>query len=213
MRYVLAVFTLSLTITLCAQVNSAGRVQIGLGASGGIHATEFENSFSFFGVAFKNSSTDAAATVSYPVDFHVGISNRFSLGLCVETGSYIDSAGTRPNAFLVIAFCPRFYAINKERLALLFNLDAGISGLRIGDVQSGLKKYDDSYAGGHFGLGTQFQYYFGRTFGLNVGAKYTANYLKWRDRDPEDPFLKDASYEALLKTSGIQFQFGAQVKF
>ena len=213
MRLFAGISTLLLATSLFAQVNSKGRLQIGLGISGGVHATRFENSFTVFGITLKNSSDDGAATVSYPLDIHVGLSNKFSLGLCLEPGSYIDSAGTRPNGFFVVGLSPRFYAINKEHFALLFNLDLGVSALRIGEVRSGTKQFDDSYVGGHFRLGTQLQYYFGNTFGLNFGLKYAMHNMKWRDRDPEDPLLKDVDYEATLRTSGVQIQLGAQVKF
>ena len=213
MRLVNCITGLFIATSLFAQVNGKGRVQIGLAISGGVHATRFENSFTVLGLTLKNSSDDGAVTVSYPLEVHVGLSNRFSLGLCLEPGSYIDSAGTHPNGFVVAGLSPRFYAINKEKFALLFNLDLGVSALRIAEVQSGTKQFDDSYVGGHFRLGTQLQYYFGNTFGLNFGLKYAVHNMKWRDRDPEDALLKDVNYEATLKTSGVQFQLGAQVKF
>lgn len=195
-----------------AQVNAPGKFQLGLAWSGGVHATHFKNSFSFNGLRYEDSSDDGAATVSYPFDVHIGLSNRFSLGLCLEGGQYIDSAGTHPNQFLIVSLSPRFYLLNKEKNALLLNLDLGVSGLRIGDVESGTKRFDDSYAGMHVRPGLQFQHYFGNTFGMNVGLKVPFHNMKWRDRDPEDPFLTGLNYEAELRTSGVQFQLGIQVK-
>lgn len=197
-----------------AQVNAKGVFQLGLGTSLGVHATDFTYSATYPILGrLSKSSADNAATVSFPIDAQVGLSDRFSLGLCLEPGRYIDSAGTHPNTFLILSVEPRFYVLNKEHFAVHVNADLGLSALRISDVQSGTKKYDDSYAGGHFRFGAQAQYYFGKTFGLNFGVKFAAHNLKWRDRDPEDTVLNSLDYAATLKTSGVQFQLGAQVKF
>lgn len=205
---------LSTAINASAQVNAKGTFQAGLAASFGGHSTEFSNSFTVPVIGrVSNSSSDGAATVSYPIDLQVGLSDRFSLGLCLEPGQYIDSAGTHPNSFFILSIEPRYYVVNKERFGVHVNADFGLSALRISEVQSGTKKFDDTYSGGHFRLGAQMQYYFGGTFGLNFGVKYAAHNMKWKDRDPEDNNLSSLDYEATLKTSGVQFQLGAQVKF
>ena len=196
-----------------AQVNDKGKFQIGLGASLGLYATQFENSVTYpiLGT-FIEKKDDGAATVSYPIDLQIGLSKPISLGLYVEPGSYLDSNDTHTNSFLVIGISPRFYAVNKDHFAWFFHLDVGLSALRINDVENGGQRYTDSYAGGHFRLGTQVQYYFGNTFGLNFGVQYSGHNMPWRDRDPEDPNLKNANYSATLKASGVQLQLGLQVK-
>lgn len=206
--------TVLLTPTLAlAQVNDKGTLQLGFAFSGGVHATEFKNSFRLGSLEQGTSSSDGAATVSFPLEFQGGLSKRFSLGAILEPGRYIDSAGTHPNGFFVFSISPRYYLVNKEKAALFLSADIGAGFLRIGEVSSGAKQFDDTYAGGHFRLGTQFQYYFGNTFGLNFGLKYALHNLKWRDRDPEDAWLQNLDYEATLRTSGVQVQLGAQVKF
>ncbi len=196
------------------QVNAKGRFQAGLGTSLGLFNTEFNFSATYpiLGRVSK-SSEDGAATVSFPLDLQVGVSNKFSVGVCIEPGRYIDSAGTHPNAFFIFSLEPRYYILNGERFAIHINADLGLSALRISDVESGTKKFDDTYAGGHFRFGAQAQYYFGNTFGLNFGFKFASHSLKWKDRDPEDTTLSALDYAATLKTSGVQFQLGAQVKF
>ncbi len=196
-----------------AQVNKAGTFQIGLAGSLGIFATHFENDYSFLGFHQTNSKNDGAATVSYPLDLQVGIAKPISMGLYLEPGSYLDSSGTRTNSFLIAGLSPRFYAVNKDRFAWLFNLDVGLSALRISDVVSGGQRYTDSYMGGHFRIGTQIQFYFGDHFGLHFGTKYSFHNMPWRNRDPKDPNIQNASYAATLTTSGVQFDLGMQVKF
>lgn len=215
MRHVIILLTaLSLSSTGFGQVNAKGRFQLGLGAGLGVFKTKFENSFALPGIArVSNTSEDGAATVSYPLDLQAGLSGRFSLGLCLEPGQYIDSAGTHPNAFFILSIEPRFYVLNKEHFAIHLNADLGISALRIRTGEGTSAEFDDSYAGGHFRFGAQAQYYFGKTFGMNFGVKFASHNMKWRDRDPENPLLDQIDYQAELKTSGVQFQLGAQVKF
>lgn len=205
---------LSIASTSHGQVNGKGEFQIGLGASLGGFKTEFTNSFGIPGGSrVSNSSEDDAATVSYPLDLQVGLSDRFSLGICLELGQYIDSADTHPNGFFILSIEPRFYVVNKERFAVHINADLGLSALTIRSGEGTAAEFDDSYAGGHFRFGAQAQYYFGNTFGLNFGFKLASHSMKWRDRDPENTVLESIDYEATLKTRGMQFQLGAQVKF
>ena len=134
------------------------------------------------------------------------------MGLCLEPGSYLDSAGTHPNKLLLLSLSPRYYVVNKDRFALYFNADLGLSYLRIGDVVDGSNRYNDRYGGGHFRIGAAAQCYFGSVFGMNFGLKYAANNFRWRGRDPRDPILDLVDYSATLKTSGVQLQIGLQVK-
>ncbi len=197
-----------------AQVNDKGRFQVGLAPSLGIHKNTFEFSGTYPIVGrVSKSSEDDAATSSFPIDLHVGLSKKFSLGVCLEPGRYIDSAGTHPNGFFIFSIEPRFYVLNGDHFAVHINADLGLSALRISDVKNGTTEYEDSYAGGHFRFGAQAQYYFGNTFGLNFGFKFASHSMQWRDRDPEDVSLGSVDYEATLKTSGVQFQLGAQLKF
>ena len=211
---ILLLLALILASASFGQVNSKGTFQLGLGVDLGLFNTRFENSFALPGTArVSNTSEDGAATVSYPLDLQAGLSDRFSLGLCVEPGRYIDSAGTHPNAFFILSLQPRFYVLNGEHFAIHLNADLGISALRIRSGEGTSAEYDDSYAGVHFRFGAQAQYYFGKTFGLNFGFKFASHSLQWRDRDPENTLLDQVDYEAKLKTSGAQLQLGAQVKF
>lgn len=196
-----------------AQVNSKGTFQVSLGPAFGGHATAFEWSYRIGALALQDRSTDGAVTVSWPLELQGGLSNRFSLGVILEPGQYIDSAGTHPNGFFTASLSPRYYLVNKDRFGLFLNADLGFGVLRIGEVRSGTRQYDDVYAGGHFRFGAQAQYYFGRTFGIHLGVKYAAHNLRWRDRDPEDPVLANGDYEATLRTSGVLMQLGVQFKF
>lgn len=201
------------TFSTFAQVNAPGRFQIGLGLDLGLFATHFENSYNipFFG-RFTHSDDDGAAAVSYPLDLQVGISNRWSIGLCLEPGAYVDSVTEHRNGFFIASLSPRFYLMNGDHFAWYLQADLGASALKYSDVPDGGQRYDDSYVGGHFRIGSGVQYYFGSIFGINAGLKFASYNLVWRDRDPEDPFLNNTDYEAKLLVRGVQFQLGVQVK-
>lgn len=198
--------------TAAAQVNAKGRVQLGLGLDLGLHATHFTHKANVLGLVLEEQNRDGAATVTYPFDAQIGLSDRFSLGLCLEPGRYIDSAGTHPNKLFLASIAPRYYAVNKDHFALYLNANLGLGWLRIGNVIQGLNRYDDLYNGTTFCLGTVAQWYFGEVVGLNLGLKYAANTLQWRERTPRDPVLDKFKYSALLQTSGVVFQLGLQVK-
>lgn len=212
-RISFALAAMVLWATASAQVNAKGTLQFGLGVSLGAHATHFTNEASYSGVSINTSDRDGAFTVTVPIEAQYGLADRFSLGLYLEPGSYLDSAGTHPNKLFLWGLSPRYYAVNKDRFALYFHADLGLSQLRIGDVRKGVNLYTDHYSGGHLRLGTAVQFYFGSVVGLNLGLKYAANNLKWRDRSPGDPLLDAVNYSARLKTSGVQFQLGLQAKF
>ncbi|MBZ0206383.1 MAG: outer membrane beta-barrel protein [Flavobacteriales bacterium] len=211
-RILFPLAALALLSSASAQVNTKGALQFGIGLDLGVHATHFENELTFAGLTKKDSNRDGAVTVTVPIEAQLGLADRFSLGLYIEPGSYLDSAGTHPNKLFLAGLSPRYYAVNKDRFALYFHADLGFGTLKIGDVQNGAKRYDDRYAGGHFRLGLATQWYFGDAFGINLGLKYAATSFKWKDRDPSDPVLGTVGYSAKLKTSGIQFQVGLQVK-
>jgi len=211
-RTIFSLATMAFFASASAQVNAKGVLQFGLGASLGVHATHFTNEVSYAGSSKQEDHRDGAVTVTVPIEAQYGLADRFSIGLCFEPGSYLDSAGTHPNKLFLISLSPRYYMVNKDRFALYFNADLGLSYLRIGDVVNGTNRYNDRYGGEHFRIGATSQFFFGSVFGMNVGLKYAANNLRWRDRDPQDPILGLVDYSAKLKTSGVQLQLGLQVK-
>jgi hypothetical protein len=196
-----------------AQVNGKGTLQFGLGADLGAHATHYAWESHVLGLTLKGSDDDGAVTVTWPIDAQFGLSDRFSLGLCIEPGRYLDSAGTHPNQLFLLSLSPRFYAVNKDHFAMYIHADLGTGFLTIGDVRAGVNRYDDRYSGGHFRLGAAVQWYFGDVFGINLGLMYAAHRLNWRERDPRDQVLDLADYSATLSTSGVLFRIGTQVKF
>ncbi len=212
-RMSVAVAALVLCASSFAQVNTKGTLQFGLGVSFGAHATRFDSEVSFLGLSIKNSDSDGAVTVTVPIEAQYGLSDRFSVGLYLEPGSYVDSAGTHPNKLFLMGISPRYYAVNKDRFALYFNADLGLSQLRISDVKNGINRFTDTYSGANLRLGTAVQFYFGQAIGLHLGLKYAANNFNWRARDPRDPILDAVDYSATLKTSGVQFEIGLQAKF
>lgn len=195
------------------QVNDKGRLHFGLGLGLGVHATHFEHEIGNAGIVVRNSERDGAVTFTVPIEAQLGLGPRFSLGLHLEPGSYLDSAGTRPNKLFLFGLSPRYYAVNKDRFALYLHADVGLGSLRIGEVVNGVNRYEDRYAGGHLRLGLASQWFFSEVVGLQLGLKYAAHNLAWRERTPGDPVLNRVDYTARLRTSGVQFQLGLVAKF
>lgn len=202
----------AMTAPASAQVNGKGVVQLGFGLDLGVHTTHYEGTFHYLGLSYTDGNDDNAATVTFPIEAQYGLSDRFSLGLYLEPGQYVDSAGTHPNHIFLFGISPRYYLVNKDRFALYIHADVGGSTLRITDVEDGNKLYDDTYSGWHFRPGAEVQWYFGNTFGIHLGVDYAANWFNWRSRSPDDPVLDLFGYSAKLNTSGVQFRLGLQVK-
>jgi len=204
------VFFVLLASFASAQSHQRGTWQFSLGASLGVHATHYEKSYSYtlFGqdISFDDEADDAAATTTFPIEVDYGLADRFSLGLYVEPGRYLDSADNNPNSIFLIGLSPHFYLINKDRFNLSGILDVGAGALRISDKE---ETVTDTYAGGHFRLGLGASFYFGDHFGLQVFGKYGAYSLKWRDREP-DPNVDN--FEATLRTSGLHIGAGVTFK-
>lgn len=204
---------LALIPAACAQVNGKGVFQAGLGIGLGVHATQYEWESHPFGLTFKGADHDGAVTVTWPIDVQMGISDGLGLGLCLEPGRYLDSAGTHPNSLFLVSLSPRWYAVNKDHFALYLHADIGMGFLTIGDVRNGVNRYDDQYTGPHFRPGAAVQWYFGEVFGVNLGVKYAFHKLHWKDREPDDPVLDLAGHSATLFTSGAVLQAGLQLRF
>lgn len=199
----------ALSCSLNAQSHEQGTWQFCLGASLGVHATHFEWKYSFdllgVPISVSDEEDDGAATTTFPFEVHYGLADRFSLGLYVEPGRYLDSADNNPNRIILVGLSPRYYIINNDRFNWTAMLDLGAGGLEISDKEETIT---DSYAGGHLRIGSGVSFYFGEHFGLQLFGKYAAYNLKWRDREPDD---LPENYEAKLTTSG--FHFGAGLTF
>ena len=197
-----------------AQVNEPGTVQVGVGGELGFFATHFVSEMTVPFLGHKTSShDDGAVTTSLPIDLQVGVARRWSIGISLDPGRYVDSAGTQPNAFLVAGLQPRFYAVIGDHFALHLNAEVGYGVLKIRSNENTNGQFEDTYAGMHVRVGTEAQVYFGRVFGLHAGLKYALHGMEWKRRDPENDLLDLLDYKARLRTSGLLVQLGLQVRF
>ncbi len=214
MRTTTLLIATALAVLAHGQVNQPRKFQIGLGGSLGLYGTHLESDYDTpLGGHVASNHNDGAATLTMPLDIQIGVAKAVSVGLYLESGSYLDSSRTRSNGLFSMGVEGRYYPLNKERLALFLSLDIGFSALSIRDIEARSQRITDNYVGGQARIGAQFQYYFGQTFGLNVGLKLAGTSFQWLGRDPHDAVLDGADYSASLRASGIQLRIGAQVKF
>lgn len=211
-RILLPLCFIALFLQAEGQVNDKGRLQLGLGLGLGVHATHFENEVINGGDVVRRSERDRAVTFTFPIEAQLGLSPRFGIGLHLEPGSYLDSAGTRPNKLFLFGLTPRYYALNEDRFALHLHADLGLGNLRIGEVVNGAKSYEDRYAGGYLRIGVAMQWFLGGAIGLQLGVKQAWHTLEWKEREPM-PALGPVTYSARLKTSGVLLHLGLVGKF
>ena len=172
-----ATFLLGFTATRSvAQVNDKGTFHASIGVAAGAHATEYEQSI----VGVVRRDQDGAATVTYPIELGYGSGKRFSLGLCLEPGVYLDSSASGSNGLVSIGIQPRFYIINADRFAWMASVHLGSSALRY-DVKEPGNVSDARYRGANFGISTGVGFYFGEHFGLNILARYIGTRMPLRE--------------------------------
>lgn len=212
MRTLLCAATLLVASALNAQYNQKGSVHLSLGIAAGAHATEYEQTINILGFPFLTRSTGGAATVTVPLEFQYGLADIFSLGLYAEGGRYIDSVDTKRNSVTMAGIQPRFYLVNRERIAWMAGLQLGTTTLRIDDPEA-LGSPESMHRGGHFGLNTGVGFLFGETIGLQVHLRYLVNNLPLREYELAGQDVDLSQVDANLRTSGVALQTSLHVRF
>lgn len=196
------------TADLAAQVNDKGTFHASIGIAAGGHATTYETTI----LGFVNTENDGAATVTYPIELGYGLGKRFSLGLYIEPGVYLDSSASESNGLVLIGIQPRFYIVNGNRFAWMASLQLGAAALRY-DVDELGSKTEAKYRGTNLGLSTGVGFYFTDNIGLNLQVRYVGTAMPLRSWSLNgvdfDPDLIDAK----LSTRGAAVQASLAFKF
>ncbi|MBK6832534.1 MAG: outer membrane beta-barrel protein [Flavobacteriales bacterium] len=195
-----------------AQFNDKGTVHLAIGLAGGAHGTEYKTTISIFGGNYSDTETDGAATITVPIELDFGISKKFSLGLYLEPGSYLDSSATESNSMALVGLQPRFYFINGDRFAWLGSLQLGAAGLKI-ERDEAFTESSATYAGGNFGLGTGVVFQFTDLIGLQLHMRYMTTNMKLRDYTLNGNDVDLDNYEAELRTRGFAVQASLGFRF
>lgn len=209
---ILSTGVLFLFTSASAQFNDKGTVHLALGVAGGAHGTEYKTTIHIFGGNYSDTETDGAATITVPVELDFGISKKFSLGLFLEPGSYLDSSATESNSMALVGLQPRFYFINGDRFAWMGSLQLGAAGLKI-ERDEAFTESSATYAGGNFGLGTGVVFQFTDLIGLQLHMRYMTTNMKLRDYTLNGNDVDLDDYEAVLRTRGVAFQMSLGFRF
>jgi len=209
---ILALFAV-ISAPVFSQFNTKGRFHFSLGASVGGHATSIDQEFKIFGLTIANNETGSAATLSLPIELGVGLGKAVSLGLAIEPGSYVpDTNNTdQKNAFAVVALQPRFYILNKDRLAWSGTLQVGGAALRVKDDTKNAT-VDERYSGPAFGFGTALHLGLSDRVGLDFHLRYLATRMELRAREYNGNSTMDF-YNATLTTGGVIGQLSLSFRF
>lgn len=215
-RSILLPALLLLATSLSAQYNSKGKLHLSVGGAVGGHATELEQTFEVLGFEIDRTVTGSAATTSVPIEFGYGLSERFSLGLTIEPGSYVpDSASNdQSNSLALFTIQPRYYIVNKDRFAWMASAQLGGGTLRMQDNKLG-SKVDERYFGTAVGLGTGIAIGIGGHVGVEFHLRYLATFLELNAREfngssTMDLYDADLDTHGLLAQLSLAFRFGGQ---
>lgn len=209
---ILSTGVLFLFTSASAQFNDKGTVHLAVGVAGGAHGTEYKTTIHIFGGNYSDTETDGAATITVPIELDFGISKKFSLGLYLEPGSYLDSSATESNTMALVGLQPRFYFINGDRFAWMGSLQLGAAGLKI-ERDEAFTESSATYAGGNFGLGTGVVFQFTDLIGLQLHMRYMTTNMKLRDYTLNGNDVDLDDYEAVLRTRGVAFQMSLGFRF
>ena len=196
-----------------AQYNTKGTFHASIGGAIGAHATALEQRITFLGLTFTETETDGAASTTVPIEFGYALGNRFALGLVIEPGRYVpDTADAdQSNSLAVVAVQPKFFLVNKERLAWTGSIQLGGAALRIQDDTPGAK-VDLRFSGAAFGVGTGIAYGFSDHVGLEFQLRYLATNMELRAAEVNGTSVTDR-YAATLRTGGVVAQLSLAFRF
>ncbi|MBX2979016.1 MAG: hypothetical protein KF905_06960 [Flavobacteriales bacterium] len=214
MRAIFLLWVLSTATLATAQYNSKGKFHVAIGGALGGHGTAVEQRFTLFGLQWSQVKNGSAATTSLPVEIGFGLGQRFSLGLILEPGRYVNDsakAQVRNNALAVVALQPRFYLVNKDRFAWSASLQLGSAALRILDETPGAKT-DERYSGPAWGMGSGVAFGLGDKVGLEFHLRYLATRMELRAREFNSLSTMEV-YNATLSTSGVVAQLSLAFRF
>ena len=191
-----------------AQVNDRGTVHLAIGIAGGGHATRYQQTI----LGVVRTTNDGAATAAIPIEVGYGLGNRFSLGLLLEPGVYLDSTETESNALTTFAIQPRFHLINGDRFTWMISAQLGSTRLKY-DVDEPGNVSRAIYRGGYFGLSSGVGFYFTDHLGLALQLRYMATSMPLREWSVNGTSLDPDLIDAELSTSGVALQASLAFKF
>lgn len=193
---------------LVAQVNDKGTFHVSIGIAAGGHGTTYETTI----LGVVTTENDGAATVTYPIEVSYGLGKRFSLGLYLEPGVYLDSSATESNGLATFGIQPRFYIINNDRFAWMASMQLGSSTLRY-DVEEPGNVSEAIYRGTNLSLSTGVGFYFSDLIGLNLQMRYIGTTMPLRKWTVNGTGLDPDLIDATLTTRGVALQASLAFKF
>lgn len=214
MRAFLFLIGFCLVASASAQYNSKGKFHVAIGGAIGSHGTELDQRFNLLGVEIAQTRLGGAATITLPLELGYGLGERFSIGLLLEPGFYVNDsadANDQSNTLAVVALQPRFYLVNKDRFAWSASLQLGTAALRIQDDTPGANA-DERYAGAAWGLGTGLGFGLGDKVGLEFHLRYLATRMELRAREFNGLSTMEV-YNATLSSSGVVAQLSLAFRF
>lgn len=195
-------------LSATAQVNEKGAIHLSAGLALGGHATHYEQTI----LGFVQTTDDGAATTTFPIEFGYGLGGRFSLGLLLEPGAYLDSTASESNALVCLALQPRFYLVNGERFTWMASAQIGSARLKY-DVDQPGQVSNALYQGGLFGFSSGVGFYFTDHIGLNLQVRYMATTMPLKEWSLNGFSLDPDLLDAKLSTQGVALQASLAFKF
>lgn len=194
-----------------AQAHQKGDIYLSAGVSLGAYATTWEAELVVFNIPFKVTDSDGAASVTYPINFQYGITERFSLGAYIEPGQYLDSTDSETNSIVAFGISPRFHVVNGGKVNWFVNADLGATVLTWKTSETG-DLITKGYNAFHWRLGTGMNWFFSNSVGLFVSGTFGSHNFTLNRWEQGGQDQTPANYTEKLKAAGGQFNIGLALR-
>ncbi|HEX8515715.1 MAG TPA: outer membrane beta-barrel protein [Bacteroidia bacterium] len=197
-----------------------GDITAGLGIGLGIYGTRIHTTSSYQNLTFTHDTTDAAASVIYPLTLEYGITNWFGVGGRFAYSNYFTERDSltgykEKTTSLDADLMLNFHLVKSKRFDMPIVLTVGYSRFKINSNEPSQWMARDN--GINFGFALNPRIYFGDHIGMffNVGyAGYSYPSLRFSDKTDSN-LNENGDYRSTfsLKGNGANIGFGLIGKF
>jgi hypothetical protein len=203
-----------ISISANCQMHEKGTFQAKIGYGNSVYGTLTTTTLKINNTSFSNTDTSGAVTSHYPIELKYGLGDRFSVGLYGRFGRYLyDTADvkTKENKFSAFGIATEFYAVNKEKWNLYFNLGFHTVNLMIIEKPNPFTTTEGKYKGTGMkaGIGTNIMLF--KPVALNFNLGYDGNNLNLKEFYINQNKQDLSNLDVNLVTKGIRYGIGLNI--
>ncbi|MFN3918219.1 MAG: hypothetical protein ACK4K0_10800 [Flavobacteriales bacterium] len=214
MKLIFIALTFSITFSSIAQMHEKGTFQAKFGYGNSVYGTLTTTTLKTNNTSFSSTDTSGAVTSHFPIELKYGLGDRFSIGLYGRFGRYLyDTADVKAkeNKFSAFGIATEFYAVNKEKWNLYFNLGFHTVNLMVIEKPNPLVTTEGKYKGTGIkaGIGTNIMLF--KPVALNFNLGYDGNNLNLKEYYVNQNKQDLSNIDVNLVTKGVRYGIGLNI--